>query len=62
MSWIPNCTLTLVDYETRKVVTASLPLSEVKTLLQRGLGTWVEPPPALLGFSDSIDNLPLTPP
>jgi hypothetical protein len=61
MTWTPNCTLTLVDYTSRKVVSISVPLSEVKTLMSRGLGTWVEPPPALLEFSDKIDNLPPTP-
>lgn len=60
MSWTPNCTLTLVDYTSHKVVSISIPLTEVKTLLSRGLGTWVEPPPAFLELSDKIDNLPST--
>lgn len=60
MSWTPNCTLTLVDYTSHSVISVSVSLSDVKTLLSRGLGTWVEPPPALLELSDKIDNLPPT--
>lgn len=56
-----NCTLTLVDFDSRNVILVSVSLADIKTLLKRGLGTWVEPPAALMTLSDKIDNLPSSP-
>ena len=39
------------------VVIASVPLSAIKTVFQRGLNTWADAPPDLFKFSDSLDSL-----
>lgn len=58
-----NCLISITDFTSQSVVLASMPLEDFKKLLARGLGTWVEPPDALLELSDKLDNLPLkTPP
>lgn len=52
---LDNVVLTLVDPRSRQVMTTCLQMSEFKQLMQRGLNTWVEPPPALLLLSDKLD-------
>ena len=47
--------LTLVDPRSQQVITTCLLMGEFKQLMQRGLNTWTEPPPALLLLSDKLD-------